>query len=135
MRDLLSDLTYALRICRRSAGFSLVATLTVALGIGAGVTVFSVVNAALLAPLPYPQSDRIVSVIQQARPGIGFTDFPSARITALFYAQQAQSFDAIGAFKGDFFDLTDVAQAERVDGVRAPTSLRSNGRPQSATPW
>jgi putative ABC transport system permease protein len=118
MRELLNDLTYALRVHRKAAGFSVVATLTVALGIGASATVFSAVNAILLAPLPYPQPDRIVSLLRVAPPGIGYTEFPSGRVDSLFYMQESKSFDAVGAFKGGFFNLTGTGAPERVDGVR-----------------
>jgi len=119
MRELLNDLKYALRVHRKAAGFSVVAVLTVGLGIGASATAFSLVNAILLTPLPYPQPDRIVALLRLAPPGFGFTEVPSGRVDSLYYMQQAKSFDAVGAFKGDFFNLTDSREPERVDGVRA----------------
>jgi putative ABC transport system permease protein len=119
MRELLNDLKYALRIHRKAAGFSVVAVLTVALGISASATVFSAVKAILLTPLPYPEPDRIVALLRLAPPGIGYTEFPSGRVDSLFYTQEAKSFEAVGAFKGGFFNLTGTGEPQRVDGVRA----------------
>jgi putative ABC transport system permease protein len=62
MSDLTSDVRYGLRAFARAPGFTAVALITLALGIGATTAIFSVVNAVILRPLPYPQSDRLVQV-------------------------------------------------------------------------
>ena len=125
VESLWTDLRYAVRLLRRDLGFNAIAILTLALGIGASTTVFSVVHRILLAGLPYPEADRIVLPWRLAPPGIqlGFDDLPWNRHGFTTFAAQTQTFEAVGAFIGDGFNLSGVGEPVRLEGVRASSGF------------
>src|SRR5207237_4141232 len=73
LENLVQDVRYSLRMIRKSPGFTAVVILTIALGVGATTAIFSVVDATLLHPLPYPQPEQLVSIADDL-PGIGAHD-------------------------------------------------------------
>jgi predicted permease len=111
------DCRYGARSLRKSPGFTLVAVLTLALGIGATTAIFSVMNAVMFRPLPYPEADRLVYVGQQYRSGLAGSGEPKF----LFWREQSRSFEALACysgFGGAGGNLAGGAEAEHVRGVR-----------------
>jgi putative ABC transport system permease protein len=113
MDALRQDLRFAVRTLRARPAFTLVAVLTLALGIGATTAIFSVVNAVLLRPLPWPQPDRLVLIWGTRGPvrqnGVVFLDY-------LDWQKQSRSFDALGVIRGQSVNLTGGDQPERITG-------------------
>ena len=112
MHSILNDLRYALRQLRKSPGFAVTATLTLALGIGANTAIFTVVYATLLAPMPYPQPDQMVMVwskIQGGRNSIAAQDFVD-------WKHENSAFQDLNAFTGGSFNLATKEQPEVVQG-------------------
>ena len=116
------DLRFAARMLRRSPSFTAVAVLTLGLGIGANTTIFSVVNAILLRPLSYKDSDQLVQLIEHdQRRGIDFdwVSFPNFHD----WAEQSKAFQYVAAYKFHAFNLTNVSQAEMLFGIKASANL------------
>lgn len=117
LEQLVQDIRYGMRSLRRARGFTIVAVLTLALGIGANTAIFSIVNAVLLRPLPYPEADKLVYVGQQYRDGIAGSGEPKF----LFWREQSQSFEALACYSsygGASANLAGGKEAEHVRGVR-----------------
>src|SRR5262245_40307202 len=117
----MSDLKFAFRQLLKNPGFTTVAVLTLALGIGATTTVFSVIDGVLLSPLPYRGSDRMVHVWERNLQ-IGMESADTSPQNFADWQKESQSFEAL-AFHGEFagnlsrsFIITDGGVAERLRG-------------------
>ncbi len=124
IQDFLQDLHFALRMLRKSASFTVVAILTIALGIGASTAIFSIVNAVLLRSLPYPDPDRLVRIFFN-EPGVGLRDVRFSKPELDDLQTRAGVFeDATPIFEGSE-NLTGGQQPERVEGVNTSFSYFS----------
>jgi putative ABC transport system permease protein len=116
METLLQNLRYGLRTLANSPGFTSVAILTLALGIGANTAIFSVVNTVLLQPLAYPNPDRLVELEMSSPQGNGdITSIPKFNV----WREQTQVFDSVAAydFAGPGINLTGGDRPEQVKGI------------------
>ncbi len=117
------DVRYALRLLRRSPGFTGAALFMLALGIGGTTAIFSVVDAVLLKPLPYPAADRLMAVWETDRDS-GTVREPAALPDMLDMQREAQAFEAFGALVADEFNLTPVTgEPKRLAGLYVTRDL------------
>jgi putative ABC transport system permease protein len=115
------DLKVALRSLGRTPGFTAVAVLTLALGVGATTAVFTLVDSVLLRALPYPASERILSVQHEAQGGE--MQMPISQGLYLLYAEHARSLSAIAMHAPSVMNFTGEGEAERVTGRAVTASL------------
>jgi predicted permease len=111
------DLRYALRGLARRPAFTFAAVLTLAVGIGATTAIFSVVYSVLIKPLPYPNSDELVS-IRAAAPGVNIDDLGSDQTMLLTYRDEGRTFAGIGLWDQRSATLTERGEATRVPILR-----------------
>src|SRR5262249_212043 len=117
METLIQDLRYGLRMLARKPGFTVVAVLTLALGIGANTAIFSVINAVLLRPLPYGEAQRL-AVVWETLPNIGLSENTPAPANFIQWRNQNQVFDSLAAFTVGFTNLTGTGEPEKLESVR-----------------
>ena len=120
LEQLWEDIRYALRMLRRSPGFAAIAILTLALGIGANTSLFSVVNGVLLNPLPYPYPSQVVTAANWF-PGYGegsisYPDF-------LDWVRLNHTFSSLAAYRQNSFNLTGQGDAEHVSAMEISASF------------
>src|SRR5712664_3928642 len=123
MGNLLQDIRYGIRTLAKNPGFTIVAVLTLALGIGANTAIFSVVQSVLLRPLPYPEPDRLVEIWNTYPPQV-----PRGELSPGDYAdwkQQNQSFSEMDAYVriSQGFNLTGEGEPQRVLASYASAGL------------
>ncbi|HEY6403217.1 MAG TPA: ABC transporter permease, partial [Blastocatellia bacterium] len=114
MQTLIQDLSYGVRMLLKKPGFTLIATLTLALGIGANTAIFSAVNAVLLRPLPYEQPERLMA-LYTALPTLGYPRSGLSEAEFVRLRQENQSFAEIaGWYRFGQATLRGVSEPERV---------------------
>jgi putative ABC transport system permease protein len=120
MLTLAQNLRLALRRLKNNPGFTVVAVLTLALGIGANTAMFSIVNAVLLRPLPYRDPQRLILLAEH------WPQFPRLSLSYLNYKDwrdQSHSFEAVGAVRNNLVTMTGGAEAERLPSQNVTANL------------
>src|SRR5664279_2678266 len=123
MKSRLYDLRFGLRVLLKNPGFAAVAVLTLALGIGANVAIFSLVDAVILRPLPYPDPDQLAGLGQwRNQKGEGYIQ---TGVSAPNVADIAATgvFQQVAYFRWSEFNITEGARPESVRGIRASAQL------------
>ena len=115
--SMLSDLRYAFRQLLKNPGFAIVAIITLALGIGANTAIFSVVNAVLLKPLPFPQPNELVAFGAIDARASGKIDVSNLSYPDFFdFREQNRTFAAMATHRPKGYALVDAAGAQTVQG-------------------
>jgi predicted permease len=140
LESILADLRLVLRRLRKSPGFAVTVLLTLAIGIGANTTVFSVINGVLLKPLPYPEPDQLIQLRLNAPGAPGLTDFrDELRLSASMYltfARHNRAFQSVGVWQSGTASITGIAQPEQVDTALITDGiLQTFNVPPAAGQW
>jgi len=117
MRELLFDLKYGLRLMLRSPGFTVLALVTMALGIGANTAMFSIVNGVVLSPMPYPEADRVV-LVQESNLSRGWSTFSIAPLNYWDFEERSRSMELFAAYYRNSANYTGGDRPQSVDVYR-----------------
>jgi predicted permease len=134
MDNFRKDVRYAIRALRRQPAFTFIVVVTLALGIGANTAVFSVLNAVVLRPLPYPHPSELELITSQF-PQIGFDQFWVSMPEFVEYRDHNHSFVSVGAYRADEVNLGVDPPARVVDGLVTPELMPTLGVPPMAGRW
>src|SRR5258708_18016571 len=120
MHNLIQDLRFAWRLLRKSPGFSIVAIITLALGIGVNTAMFGALNAFLLRPFPFRDPDRLTMLWEKNPKLQGFLAerVPTCLKNYFEWRDQAKSFSEMTAYQGAHFALTGVSKPEQLDAQK-----------------
>jgi predicted permease len=110
---MIQDLRYGVRMLMKHPGFTVIAVLTLALGIGANTALFSVVNGVLLNPLPFPEPDQLIT-LHQSKPNFATGAIPYPNFQD--WQRENRTFSAMAISRRSSFNLLGVGEAEQVDG-------------------
>jgi predicted permease len=122
IETLIKDIRFGIRMLVKSPGFTIVAVIALALGIGANSAIFSVVNTVLLRPLPYKEPERLVMVWEDATHQ-GFPRNSASAANYIDWRDQNQVFEGMAAIARQSFNLTGFGEPEKIDGRRVSAGL------------
>src|SRR5262249_22719740 len=122
MQTLIQDLRYGARMLFKKPGFTLIAVITLALGIGANTAIFSAVNTVLLRPLPYAEPERLVFAHNTA-PGFGIQKLGLFQAEFLRLREQARTLEGVALYTSTTFTLTGAGEPERIASGTASGDL------------
>ena len=119
---IVQDVRYAVRMLMKSPGFTAVALLTLALGIGANAAIFTIVDAVLLRPLPFKDPSRLV-ILSESFKSLGFPEVPGSPPDIAVIERTQKAFTSLGAFRNKGFNLSGGGEPEHITAARVSASV------------
>ena len=122
METLKQDIRYGVRMLKKTPGVSVIVVIALALGIGANTAIFSVVNAVLLRPLPYEESERLFFLNEKSQ---ALDEMSISYLNYQDWKAQSRAFEGIGVFNRQSYNLTGAGEAERIVAGQVSADLFS----------